>query len=135
MSEHRITTRHKSFLQGRIYFNNHRSAVDCLIRDISDTGARLTFSGPVIIPDVADLYIPLKERMLRMRVQWRHGDEAGVTFVPAEEAAAQTATPVVAATATNQDLYQRVQYLEAEVASLRRIVRGLQTIHPTADVA
>ena len=40
MKERRSSARQKSFLQGRIYFNNRRSSVDCLIRDYSETGAR-----------------------------------------------------------------------------------------------
>ncbi|MFL6934868.1 MAG: hypothetical protein ACJ8EJ_09505, partial [Xanthobacteraceae bacterium] len=38
--QRRKSSRQKSFLHGCIYFNNRRSAVDCLIRDISREGAR-----------------------------------------------------------------------------------------------
>ena len=68
MSERRIAQRQKSFLRGCIYYNNRRSATDCLIRDISQTGARLIFSDAVNIPDMVDLYIPQKEQMLRAQV-------------------------------------------------------------------
>ena len=71
MSERRQSTRQKSFLRGCVYFNNRRSATDCLIRDISPTGARLIFSDTVSIPDLVELYIPQKEQSLRARVQWR----------------------------------------------------------------
>src|SRR5687767_4174651 len=86
MNERRIAQRQKSFLRGCIYFNNRRSAADCLIRDISDTGARLIFSSAIAIPDVVDLYIPQKEQTLRVHVQWRHGDELGVAFPPPVQA-------------------------------------------------
>ena len=127
MSERRIAPRQKSFLRGCIYFNNRRSAVDCLIRDISDTGARLIFSSTVAIPDVADLYIPQKEQTLRAHVQWRHGDEVGVAFAPAGNAS-ESAAPE-----EGGDLGERVQKLESEVAALRRIVRRLQAAVPAAD--
>jgi hypothetical protein len=39
MSERRTSSRQKAFLQGRIFFNNRRTSVDCLIRDISEQGA------------------------------------------------------------------------------------------------
>jgi len=42
-------------LRGCIYFNNRRSAVDCLIRDLSTAGARLIFSAAVNVPDAIDL--------------------------------------------------------------------------------
>src|ERR1700754_1378106 len=83
--ERRRVARQKSFLRGMIYFNNRRSAVDCLVRDISPYGARLIFSDAVTTPDVLDLYIPQKEQTLRVQVIWRHGQEVGVAF-------AQTAT-------------------------------------------
>ena len=47
LKERRAATRQKSFLQGRIYFNNRRTSVDCLVRDISETGAKLTFAAAV----------------------------------------------------------------------------------------
>jgi hypothetical protein len=55
MGERRKATRQKSFLRGCIYFNNRRSAIDCLIRDISASGARLIFSDTVTVPDIVDL--------------------------------------------------------------------------------
>jgi hypothetical protein len=68
MSERRISPRKKSFLRGCIYFNNRRSAADCLIRDISETGARLIFSSTIAMPDMVDLHIPQKEQTLRAHV-------------------------------------------------------------------
>ena len=63
MDERRVAMRHKSFLQGRIYFNGRRSSVDCLVREISDTGARLKFSTAVVTPDVVELHIPSKDEI------------------------------------------------------------------------
>ena len=71
MAERRNATRQKSFLRGCIYFNNRRSAVDCLIRDISSTGAKLIFSDAITVPDVVELYIPQKEQTLRAEVHFR----------------------------------------------------------------
>jgi hypothetical protein len=84
MAERRRSVRKKSFLRGCVYFNKRRSAIDCLIRDISDQGARIIFSGAVNVPDVVDLYIPQKEQTIRARVQWRRGDEVGLAFREAE---------------------------------------------------
>jgi hypothetical protein len=128
MSERRVAPRQKSFLRGCLYFNNRRSAVDCLIRDISDTGARLIFSSTVAIPDVADLYIPQKEQTLRSHVQWRHGDEVGVTF----PTVTQAAEPV--ATEDSGDLNERVQKLESELVALRRVVKRILAVVPAAGV-
>jgi hypothetical protein len=122
MAERRLSARQKSFLQGRIYFNNRRSSVDCLIRDYSEAGARLKFSESIAVPEAIELYIPNKEEIHRARVEWRSGNEMGVSF--GEEARAPSVVPEAA---PQGDLATRVQMLEAEVAALKRIVNELRS--------
>src|SRR3954469_16671823 len=125
--ERRRTARQKSFLRGMIYFNNRRSAVDCLIRDISPYGARLIFSDAVTTPDVLELYIPQKEQTLRIHVIWRHGQEVGVAFAQAAQ---------VDPMAETGDLAERVARLEMELAGLKRILKKMKTeAGPEFDVA
>lgn len=123
MGERRQSLRQKSFLRGCVYFNRRRSAVDCLIRDISDEGARIIFSDAVNVPDIVELYIPQKEQTLRAHVQWRHGHEVGIAF--ADAAAAAVPQP--------DQLAARLARLEAEVASLRRIVKRLKSVIGGSD--
>ena len=118
MSERRRASRQKSFLRGCIYFNKRRSVADCLIRDISDEGAKIIFSDTISIPDVIELYIPQKEQTLRAQVQWRHGNELGVTFGDVAPALSQ---PVEAG-----DLAARVAQLETEMAAMRRLLKRLK---------
>jgi hypothetical protein len=80
MTERRQAARKKSLLQGRVYYNNRRSSVDCIVRDISERGAKLVFGEAVAIPDVIELYLPGKEELHRVVVQWRRGNEMGVDF-------------------------------------------------------
>lgn len=127
--ERRNATRQRSFLRGRIYYNNQRNSVDCLIRDISPTGARLSFSDTVTIPDVVDLYIPQKEQTLRAHVHRRHGQEIGVAFATAAAAASER-------NAAPENLEDRVQRLEAEITALKRVLKRLKAdLGPEADVA
>ena len=127
-AERRRTTRQKSFLRGTINFNNRRSVVDCLIRDISPYGARLIFSDAVTTPDVLELYIPQKEQTLRVNVIWRHGQEVGVAFPQAahmDPAAEQSG-----------DLAERVARLEIEILGLKRMLKKMKTdAGPEFDVA
>ena len=126
MGERRKAARQKSFLRGCIYFNNRRSAVDCLVRDISPTGARLIISDSITTPDVVELYIPQKQQTLRAHIHWRPGSELGVAF-------GATAEP---ADAGNQELAQRVQKLEAEIAALKRVLKKIKSeIETDADAA
>src|SRR5262245_57184051 len=115
--ERRRSARQKSFLRGMVHSPDRRSALDCLIRDISPYGARLSFSAAVQTPDVVDLYIPQKEQTLRAHVIWRHGQELGVAF-----AQAQHVEPVAAA-AEAGDLAERVARLELEIAALKRVLK------------
>ena len=116
----RNAPRQKSFLQGRIFYNHRRSSIDCLIRDISDIGAKLKFSEAVAVPEVMELYIPNKDEFRRARVQWRVGGEMGVAF--GEELDA----PSTEAAVTPTDLPARMQKLESEITALKRIVNELR---------
>jgi len=118
--ERRTRVRQRSFLQGRLYFNNRRSSLDCLVRDISGEGARLKVSDSVAIPEIVELHIPNKDETYRAKVQWRTGYELGVTFDHAEEA------PSIVPAATPADMPERVRRLETEVASLHRKLNELQ---------
>jgi hypothetical protein len=118
MSERRNTRRTKSFLRGFVYVSRKRGALSCLIRDLSEKGARIIFSDEVTLPPEVDLYIPQREQTLRARVQWRKNDEIGLGFVACEQAA--SAEPSAA------EVVQRMAMLEAEIASLRVVLKRLK---------
>ena len=117
--ERRTLLRKRSFLQGRLYFNNRRSSLDCLVRDISPQGAKLKVSDSIAIPEFVELHIPNKDETYRAKVQWRTGFEIGVTFENDE-------APSIVPSAGPADLLERVRRLEAEVASLHRKLNELQ---------
>lgn len=120
MAERRTVSRQKSFLQGRIFFNNRRTSVDCLVRDFCQHGARLKFSSVTATPDVVELYIPNKDESYRAKVQWRNADEMGVWFETAE------GSPPLAPGAAPADWSARIHKLEHDVASLQRKFNELQ---------
>jgi hypothetical protein len=118
MGERRNSRRSKSFLRGFVYVSRKRGALACLIRDLSEKGARIVFSDQVTLPDVVELYIPQREQTLRARVHWRRNDEIGLAFLDAERA------PEVQPSAA--EVVQRVALLEAEIASLRTLLKRLK---------
>lgn len=134
MAERRVTPRQKSFLRGCIYFNNRRSVFDCLIRDLTEDGARIIFSHAVNVPDIVELYIPQREQTLRAHVKWRRGDDVGLDFTrrPATAAASSSASSAVS---QDGELGKRVAQLEAEVTALKRTVRQLKRELPNASDA
>jgi PilZ domain len=121
MTEHRSRSRQKSFLQGRIFYNNRRTSIDCLIRDISQHGARLKFSSMIVTPDVVELYIPTREESYRAKVQWRNSDEIGVGFDGNES------SPSLAPGLPATDWSARIMKLEHDLATLQRKFNELQT--------
>jgi hypothetical protein len=84
MQERRRSTRHESRLRGRIYFDDGRASVSCLIQDISYEGARIAILDHVDIPSEIKLCIPEKNRMLRASVRWRHDNRIGLAFSEAQ---------------------------------------------------
>jgi hypothetical protein len=120
MTERRTVSRQKAFLQGRIFFNNRRTSIDCLIRDITEHGAKLKFSSMIATPDVVELFIPNKDETYRAKVQWRSGDEIGVGFDVDE-------SPALAPGAAPADWSDRIHKLERDLATLQRKFNELQT--------
>ena len=121
MGERRGTRRQKSFLRGFVYFDKRRGVMSCLVRDLSDDGARIIFSQSVTIPETVNLHIPQRDKTFRAKVTWRRGDEIGLALMGVEE---------VAANSQERELIQRVAQLEAEIIALKRTIKQLKREHP-----
>ncbi|MEM9028003.1 MAG: PilZ domain-containing protein [Pseudomonadota bacterium] len=64
------------------YADRHMS-IDCMVRDISATGARLKSAHAQMIPDTFDLIIELDGLEAECEVVWRKDGELGVRFLGA----------------------------------------------------
>jgi PilZ domain len=73
------------FFRGFVYSDSNLTAVECVVRDISDTGARLQFAAPQVVTDFLDLHIPVKGQIFHAHVRWRDGAEIGVAFREAKK--------------------------------------------------
>jgi hypothetical protein len=80
-SDLRSSGRLRALLSARIVFNNRSTTVECAVRDISETGARIALSPHVTIPNEFDLEMPQKGRRLRAKVVWRDVEGCGVQFL------------------------------------------------------
>jgi PilZ domain len=78
VEEHRTTPRRRLLKTGRISFGG--GAIDCTVRNFSETGAALEVSSPVGIPDRFTLVIEADQRHLPCRVIWRKEKRIGVHF-------------------------------------------------------
>jgi PilZ domain len=81
MPDLRAATRRRSLLGARIEFNNRSSTLDCLVRDLSATGARLALAGRTDLPEEFDLWIKDRNARFRAQVRWRRLTLVGVEFV------------------------------------------------------
>jgi hypothetical protein len=116
MIEDRHAPRHNTCLfRAFVYFEGNGAAINCVVRDISETAARLQFHTPQDFPECLDLHIPAKGRSFHAKVQWIDGDEIGIAFH-----AAGIPDPA------DSSLEQRLDRLEAEVALLKQSVKHLQ---------
>ncbi len=121
MTERRALARHKTFIKGRIYFNNRLSSMDCIVRDITDRGARLEASESVALPDAFELYLPNKDEHFFARVEWRKGSHLGVSW-SGDPSVKQRSD----AGQSEQSIADRVAKLEHDLAVLQRRFESLQ---------
>ena len=75
-------------MRGLVSFTGSNSNIQCLVRDISETGARLMFDSPDLIAGTLKLHLPIRGRTFRANVRWRKDGEMGVAFVVDEPWAA-----------------------------------------------
>jgi hypothetical protein len=116
--EPKAAIRQRTFLKGTLYYDNRRASIECVIRDMSDSRARLTFEHPVTVPDHVELFIPHKQQTLRARVERRGANDIGIAFEV--ECSAEPRR------ASDTELQQRVETLEGEITALKRLVAKLK---------
>ena len=80
--EKRSAPRIPTFLKARAICRPDDSPVECLITDISESGARLQFSdsGMETLPERFELLMVKSGERPIVRVAWRSTDEMGVAF-------------------------------------------------------
>ena len=79
-ADRRASPRRRVLKRGKVVFNASNSVIDCMIRDISQGGARIACAQTAALPDHFTL-VSVPERELRdVRIAWRHMGEVGVQF-------------------------------------------------------
>jgi hypothetical protein len=79
MDEQRAAPRRRLLKSGKITFGG--GAIDCTVRNFSETGAALDVSSPVGIPEHFTLMIEADHIDMPCRVIWRKQSRIGVCFV------------------------------------------------------
>jgi hypothetical protein len=80
MDEKRAAQRRRILKVGTMAFGG--GAIDCTVRNASDTGAALDVISPVGIPDRFTLVVGADRSKLPCRIVWRKEKRIGVRFEP-----------------------------------------------------
>ncbi len=78
--ESRAAQRLRVLKAGKAVTMNYQSVVDCGVRDISATGAKLTCAHQSSVPDEFRLMMPGDNTIREAKVVWRKGEYLGVLF-------------------------------------------------------
>jgi len=78
MHEHRLHSRTRIFKAAKLFGASHVD--DCVVRDISATGARLIMVSTSAVPDIFDLSFDGARTLRRCQVVWRTATEIGLQF-------------------------------------------------------
>jgi hypothetical protein len=93
LEQRRATPRSRTLLEGHIIYNNRLSRMECTVRDLSATGARIVFAQAVKVPAEFELQIPKKKIVRRAQIMWYDGQHHGVMFLD-EAGDALNSTPI-----------------------------------------
>ena len=80
MDEHRVKPRLRALKAGRLILPGGYSTFDCMIRNLSEGGAKITLESTVPIPEHFDLKFE-DGTTHSCRVCWRNPKELGVEFM------------------------------------------------------
>lgn len=122
----RLSARKRMLKGGVIAFSARHATLPCVVRDLSDTGARLQVKATSSVPDTFDLIVELDGLEAPSRVVWRSLTELGVQFV---------AEPTKVAPKRAQIVDVAVPTLFRQKATLRRPPVPAQAAPVTATAA
>lgn len=81
MNERRLARRWRTILAGRIILADRSQPIACVVRDLSNTGARLYCADTSRLPAEFELEIPSRGLKVRSRLMWSQGANRGVNFL------------------------------------------------------
>jgi PilZ domain len=78
--EKRREPRKRTLKRGRLVFNDGRSVIDCVVRNLSPSGALLVLPSLLGIPQEFDLHIDSDRNCRAARIIWKGDGKIGVEF-------------------------------------------------------
>ena len=115
--------RMKALLAARLSFASGASSFDCIIRDLSPSGARLAVTAGMPLPERFQLLIPSRSVEVQANVAWIRGENVGVWFTKPAPSKPATAEADTAPSAEQTEILAKIEALEARLARVERILR------------
>ncbi|MEK1871805.1 MAG: PilZ domain-containing protein [Rhizobium altiplani] len=72
--------RRRTLIGAKILLNGGSSVLDCVVKDLSDGGARLVMDGAIAVPADFDLHLSDGRVFRSCRIAWRQVSSLGVSF-------------------------------------------------------
>ncbi|KJC36102.1 pilus assembly protein PilZ [Bradyrhizobium sp. LTSPM299] len=113
MQDRRQGARDKVLYGGVAAVNEHGSTMDCVVRNISDTGACVEFDTAARLPEEMNLTIARKGRSFLARMIWRQANKVGLAF------------RIMTSDAPVSDLDERLRRSEIKKRQLQRRIKQL----------
>jgi hypothetical protein len=88
--DQRDKRRQRIYKEGLITTLDNKSVVNCAVRDLTATGARLKCGDQASVPAQFRLRVGREATMRAARVVWRRGDEIGILFTGEPEPVPRT---------------------------------------------
>jgi 2-succinyl-5-enolpyruvyl-6-hydroxy-3-cyclohexene-1-carboxylate synthase len=86
-AQRRFAKRQRVLKAAKIVLDDWR-ALDCQLRDVSQTGAKIRVDNVTMVPHKFRLYFASDNSIRDVQVAWKHNDQIGVAFVgPAKSCA------------------------------------------------
>jgi len=86
--ERRHELRARTLKSARILLNHHQSVINCVVRNLSSTGACLKVETTLGIPDRFDVMFDVDKSIRPCRLAWHKETQIGVEFLTADNVAA-----------------------------------------------
>jgi hypothetical protein len=115
MLDRRKEQRRRVYFGGRIISDTRDQAADCIVRDHSARGAKLSLHQAAFLPDEFALQVPRQQSEVRVKTRWRRLGEIGV----------ELASEQVSDTLDAQAVAARLRRLESKSRTLRRRLAAL----------
>jgi hypothetical protein len=80
-TDRRAERRHKVLKGATLRFNRGYGALECRVRNMSESGARLAFGDTAAVPPEFDFWLTGSDSPVRAVIRWRSVEDVGIEFV------------------------------------------------------